>query len=290
MRKYVISLSMLFAVSCAAAQIGLGTFIHIHQKVYYPGTITFMDGHESTYSRVELAKGNSETISVYTGKDKKEGKETFQASDIYCITYWTEDFPENTSTLFHAYSSKVGLIKEQDRWGYPIMQSAWGSVLCVHPTYTLDKEDGLLYGDWYSDQYGIFSPIPCVLACKDRDEAILICQLNYGRKDNKLTWFRGGKKHRQETARVFAAVPAIEDAFANGKADIDNLQEYLDEMARVSTTMPTNSHPFMIPTSTNTPQNEEEQPETGSNEEDNTEGSEEESAENFINGTSGDDE
>lgn len=290
MRKYIISLLMLFTAAGASAQVGLGTFIHIHQKVYYPGKIAFMDGHESTYSRVELAKGNSETISVYTGKDKKEGKETFQASDIYCITYWTEDFPENTSTLFHAYSSKVGLIKAQDRWGYPIMQSAWGFVLCVHPTYTLNKEDGLLYGDWYSDQYGIFSPIPCVLVCKDKDEAMCICQLNYGRRENKLTWLRAGKKYRQEVAHVFAAVPAIEDAIANGKADVNNLQEYLDEMVRISTAMPTNNHPFMNATSANTSQNEEEQPETGRKEKENTEGGDEKTAESFINGTSGDDE
>ncbi len=290
MRKYIISLLMLFAVSGASAQVSLGTFIHLHKKVYYPGTVAFMDGHERTYPMVELAKGDSETISVYTSKDKKEGKEKLQASDIYCITYWTEDFPENKTTLYHAYSSKVGLIKEQDRWGYPILQSSWGILLCVHPTYTMDKEEGLLYGDWYSDQYGIFSPIPCVLVCRDRDKAMVICQLNYGRPDNILTWFRGGKKYRQEIAHVFAAVPAIEDAIASGKADTDNLQEYLDEMSRVGETMPTSNYPSTEAPSTSIRQSEEEPSETLRREEETADGSQEKSSDNIINGAAGDDE
>lgn len=204
--------------------------------IYTPGVITYKDGHEVEYMWVELP--NSGDVSIKVSNDAKHKKaEEIDATDIYYITYWTEQFPEQKLRLYrlHADKSKIPFAGTlpQDVWGYPIAASEWGVVFKCNPRYEISKKLGeiMLCYDVRAVQMGntvTYEQVPahCYLLCKDFENA----QLIGGSREGKTTmiWAAIKMKH---IAPIFASNPSIEQRINDKKLRGEDIQYILDEMA-----------------------------------------------------------
>lgn len=151
---------------------------------YTPGLVHYQDGREVEYMWVELPKSGDAYIRV-TNDPKHKKAEKVAASEIKCITYWSQLLPEKKLTLYYLHADKSSIpltgTMPVDVWGYPIASSEWGTVYMCNPSYELNKKTGEIVRQFNvrAVQMGNVVhyetvPAACYLVCRDFDNAQLI--------------------------------------------------------------------------------------------------------------------
>lgn len=208
---------------------------------YTPGTVTFSDGHQTTYRWVQLPSSGLTEIMV-ANDEKHRKKEKIQAAEIESITYWTEKCPDSLLTLYyiHADKTKIPLagvgfigISLKDSWGEPIASSAWGTVYRCPAFYSIDKKTGLFKEEYLTHQSNMgngmmmVSTIPaiCFLKCKKYENAQLIGTSIPFTKTFVFTAFT------KKISPFFADNKIIANAIENKSLNGNDIKYILDEMA-----------------------------------------------------------
>ena len=230
---------MLFSALMLTAQAQL--FNRKAVERYTPGTVTFKDGHQTTYRWVQLPFSGLTEIMV-ANDEKHKKKETIPATEIENITVWTEKYPDSLLTLYyvHADKSKIPLagmgmigISLKDNWGQPIASSAWGTVYRCPGYYAIDKKTGKIYEEYlqhYSNMgNGMMQvssiPAMCFLKCRKYENAQLIGTSIPAVRSLLFTYFS------KKIAPFFDENPTIAKAVEDKSLNGGDIQYILDEMA-----------------------------------------------------------
>ena len=226
---------------CSLMMTAQAQLIRMAVERYTPGTVTFKDGHQTTYRWVQLPFSGLTEIMV-ANDEKHRNKETIQATDIDSITYWTDKHPDSLLTLYyvHADKSKIPLagigmigISLKDSWGQPIASSAWGTIYRCPAFYAIDKKYGIIYEEYLKKTTNMgngammISTIPatCFLKCQKYENAQLIGASAPSSSNLIFTTFT------KKIAPFFEDNKPIANAIENKSLNGGDIQYILDEMA-----------------------------------------------------------
>lgn len=209
----------------------IATMVHRYADKFYPGEVKLTNGRTTKYALIELPKAEQDEITVATDK-KREKTKDIKSEDIESVTIWSDEFPEVKTTLYRVTTDRdLKKKKYYTYWGYPIAHSAWGTVYKCHLTYTMDKQTGELWGDYYSSSMqGMTSenPVACVLVKTGESKGAMVGVANsFGAI---MYW---NIMHKKEIAEIFVSNPTIKDRILQKKDELGgyDIQFILDEMA-----------------------------------------------------------
>lgn len=186
---------------------------------YSPGIVWYLDGHKEEFAAIETPNYMQKKLTV-SHDEKRKNKITLEVADIYAVTLWHKDHPEQTFTLMHVQTKTSILNMHPDQWGFPVAQSAWGMAVRCYPSYSFDRKSGELQGVLITtrDSYGMVSqsPILTFLARPGQEKAELVGS------DNTFP---------PKAKELFKENPDIYSALKARRLGVGDLQFILNEMA-----------------------------------------------------------
>lgn len=226
---FLMVLPMVVESLFAAVHIG-----NIKVPEYACGTIYFNDGREETYKWVEIPTKGQDKIGV-SNEDNKSKKEHFESKDIRCITFWNENFPEKTTTIFqikfiYDWGKKE---REWNAWGLELQENSWGRMYICYSEYGINKKTGDL--ETYTITVNNVPDDPMIfIESRDFQDARFVGR--YTRhKDRKTGVEKRGvygwlKKSLKTIASYFSSKPDVAEQIANGTLTGYDLFYIFDQM------------------------------------------------------------
>lgn len=235
MKKLFFLFAAMFIAATASAQIP--KFLKNFAIQIY-GTVTFRDGHEETYDFVTMPSQWAKSIDV---KNVDTKKETIDAKNIRCVTYWSEKLPEEKHTIYCLLiedSRKKGRMLCE--WGIPVMGNEWGVVFRSYSSYSFDYKSGE-FSMWVEadpsltalgkPELQVWQPL--LLQRADMDHAVFVGNVR-SYKDRKtkekVSEYCWPSDRAKDGAENFKDNPEIYQQILDGTLKASDLQFILDQM------------------------------------------------------------
>lgn len=125
---------------------------------YYPGVVTFKDGHTEEYAAIGIPNTLQTTLKVSDDPKHKKTKE-FESHDIFCIDVHHQNYPEKVMRLYYVELENLIKIGHEHAWCILEETNSWGAHMTYYQEYDFNKKGVLVgLGNEYGKGQRIFKP------------------------------------------------------------------------------------------------------------------------------------